>query len=167
MVPGKSLAIISLTGQVWHPIGRPSGLARSSIMPAERSPAAPATATCVMVVCTNSLLVIADTFCLPKNVSKIHQVCGAFRLFTKPTQRSESPSKGARFLEAGLRSTSCGGLHITAGNNINLENRIGCRDVGGGQAQFAPHDVAALSDGAGLIEGNLAVAALASEAAVA
>src|SRR6476469_11038290 len=28
-VPGKSFAIISRTGQVWHPRGKPRGLARS------------------------------------------------------------------------------------------------------------------------------------------
>ena len=36
-VPGKSFAIISRTGQVWHPIGIPSGLARSSRHPPQEN----------------------------------------------------------------------------------------------------------------------------------
>src|SRR5258708_32966069 len=56
MVPGKSLAIISLTGQVWHPMGMPSGLARSSEEVKERNPAA---AALVAAFLTNSLLEIA------------------------------------------------------------------------------------------------------------
>src|SRR5712664_1960744 len=57
IVPGKSLAIISLTGHVWHPIGMPSGLARSSSAHAERKPAA---ATFVAAFFKNSLLETAD-----------------------------------------------------------------------------------------------------------
>src|SRR5205807_4169911 len=57
MVPGKSLAIISRTGQVWHPIGSPNGFAPSSTAPAQ---SALATAACLAVLLTNSLLVIVD-----------------------------------------------------------------------------------------------------------
>src|SRR5215471_17105690 len=55
IVPGKSLAIISRTGQVWHPMGKPRGLACSFITPAERSPA---TAACVVATLQKSLLEI-------------------------------------------------------------------------------------------------------------
>jgi hypothetical protein len=44
MVPGKSLAIIALTGHVWHPMGNPSGLALSIPALAERNPATAALA---------------------------------------------------------------------------------------------------------------------------
>src|SRR5215470_4325646 len=57
IVPGKSLAIISRTGHVWHPIGIPSGLACSSKPPAEIKPAA---AAWVAALLTNSLLDISD-----------------------------------------------------------------------------------------------------------
>src|SRR6266446_250777 len=56
MVPGKSLAIISRTGQVWHPMGRPRGLARSSRAPRETRPAA---AAFVAEYLRNSLLEMA------------------------------------------------------------------------------------------------------------
>src|SRR5216683_2591230 len=56
MVPGKSLAIISRTGQVWHPMGKPRGLARSSRAPRERRPAA---AAFVAEYLRNSLLEMA------------------------------------------------------------------------------------------------------------
>src|SRR5260370_20472035 len=56
MVAGKSLAIISLTAQVWHPMGRPSGLARSSRAPTEKRPAA---AALVAEYLRNSLLGMA------------------------------------------------------------------------------------------------------------
>src|ERR1700722_16649784 len=42
IVPGKSLAMPSLTGQVWQPIGRPSGLAWSSKVAADKRLAAAA-----------------------------------------------------------------------------------------------------------------------------
>src|SRR5271169_2801211 len=57
MVPGKPLAIISLTGHVWHPMGKPRGSARSSSALAERNPAA---AEYVAALLRNSLLEIAD-----------------------------------------------------------------------------------------------------------
>src|SRR5262245_20283434 len=40
-------------------------------------------------------------------------------------------------------------------------------DVGFGEAELAAYDVAALGDGAGLVEGDLAIAALTSESAIA
>src|SRR5436309_15900795 len=52
-VPGKSLAIISRTGQVWHPIGMPSALARSCTTLADRKPAA---TVCTAAILQNSLL---------------------------------------------------------------------------------------------------------------
>src|SRR6266566_9526670 len=72
MVPGKSLAIISRTGQVWHPIGSPNGFARSSRAPAQ---SALATAACFAVFLTNSLLVIVD-ISPSKLGSKIHLLAG-------------------------------------------------------------------------------------------
>jgi hypothetical protein len=48
MVPGKSLAMLSLTGQVWQPIGRPRGLAWSSKMADKRLAAAARVAACFM-----------------------------------------------------------------------------------------------------------------------
>src|SRR5580700_3936399 len=57
IVPGKSLAIISLTGQVWHPMGMPSGSARSCSVPAETNPAA---AVYVAALFRKSLLEITD-----------------------------------------------------------------------------------------------------------
>src|SRR3981189_3154870 len=42
IVPGKSLAMPSLTGQVWQPIGRPRGLAWSSKAAADKRLAAAA-----------------------------------------------------------------------------------------------------------------------------
>src|SRR5215470_5878284 len=145
-VPGKSLPIISRTGHVWHPIGRPSGLARSSTAPAESRPA---TAACFAVVFKKPLLVIVD-ICSSKEAYKIHQ-------FRSNPSKQDSSSRGA------ARS----GLHDAPGNNINLEYGIGCREISRGEAQFASHNVAALSDGAGFVEGNFAVASLAAEAAVA
>src|SRR5690348_15827426 len=56
IVPGKSLAIISRTGHVWHPMGRPRGLARSSNAPVESTPAAAADFAVVFI---NSLLDIS------------------------------------------------------------------------------------------------------------
>jgi hypothetical protein len=41
MVPGKSFAIMLLTGQVWQPMGRPSGFARS-LWPDKKMPVAAA-----------------------------------------------------------------------------------------------------------------------------
>src|ERR1051326_218024 len=52
-VPGKSLAISSLTGQVWHPMGKSSGLAERSTATSENSPA---NAACCARVSQNSLL---------------------------------------------------------------------------------------------------------------
>src|SRR5580704_11156100 len=57
IVPGKSLAIISLTGQVWHPMGIPSGSARSGSVPAETNPEA---AVYVAALFRKSLLEITD-----------------------------------------------------------------------------------------------------------
>src|SRR5438132_4990964 len=57
MVPGKSLAIICRTGQVWHPMGMPSGLALRSKAAAERNPAA---AALVAAFLRNSLLEISS-----------------------------------------------------------------------------------------------------------
>src|ERR1043166_3651194 len=51
--PGKSLAIRSLTDQVWHPMGRSSGLAKNSLAPSENSPA---NAACCATVSQNCLL---------------------------------------------------------------------------------------------------------------
>jgi hypothetical protein len=51
------LAIISLTGHVWHPIGKPSGLARSFSAHPESKPTA---AACAAAFLQNSLLEIAD-----------------------------------------------------------------------------------------------------------
>src|SRR5579864_2605102 len=56
-VPGKSLAIISRTGQVLQPIGSPSGSACSFNAPAETKPTAAAE---VVAALQNSLLEIAD-----------------------------------------------------------------------------------------------------------
>src|ERR1051325_1237123 len=51
--PGKSLAIRSLTDQVWHPMGRSSGLVKNSLAPSENSPA---NAACCATVSQNCLL---------------------------------------------------------------------------------------------------------------
>jgi len=56
-VPGKSSAIIFRTGQVWHPMGIPSGLARRLNTPAEANPAA---AVHVAALFRNSLLDVFD-----------------------------------------------------------------------------------------------------------
>ena len=56
-VPGKSLAIISRTGQVWHPIGMPSGFACSLKTPAEIRPIA---ADCAAATLQKSRLEIAS-----------------------------------------------------------------------------------------------------------
>src|SRR5580765_7507425 len=56
MVPGKSFAIISRTGQVWHPMGIPSGSARRSTAAAEIRPVA---AMQVALSLTNSRLEIS------------------------------------------------------------------------------------------------------------
>ena len=53
------------------------------------------------------------------------------------------------------------------GHDINLKRRVGRRNVGRLQPELLANDVAALSDGAGLVERDLAVAALTAEAAVA
>src|SRR5262245_21674611 len=63
--PGKSLAIRSLTDQVWHPMGRSSGLAKNSLAPSENSPA---NAACCATVSQNSLLVSAVIG--PSNVAR-------------------------------------------------------------------------------------------------
>src|ERR671924_795103 len=60
-----------------------------------------------------------------------------------------------------------GGFDVTAWDNVDLQHWVGCRNITGRQSQFAPHDIAALSDGAGFVEGDFAVAALAPETAVA
>jgi hypothetical protein len=58
MVPGKSLAIISLTGQVWQPMGMPSGLARRRNAPTVAR--TPAVAACAAPFLRNARLEIAD-----------------------------------------------------------------------------------------------------------
>ncbi|PYT74678.1 MAG: hypothetical protein DMG39_02210 [Acidobacteria bacterium] len=63
------MAIICRTGHVWHPSGKPSGLARKSGAPAESKPT---TAACFAVLFRNSLLVVA-LICTPKAAYKIHQ----------------------------------------------------------------------------------------------
>src|SRR5258708_8873767 len=72
MVAGKSLAIISLTAQVWHPMGRPSGLARSSRAPAEKRPAA---AALVAEYLRNSLLEMAGIWRFPFSPSRPRGGC--------------------------------------------------------------------------------------------
>jgi hypothetical protein len=57
MVPGKSLAIIFLTGQVWHPMGMPRGFARSPFAAANKIPAALVSTVAVL---KKFLLEIAD-----------------------------------------------------------------------------------------------------------
>ena len=52
IVPGKSFAIIVRTGQVWHPIGIPKGLARSLVA---WDASSPASATLVPALVKNSL----------------------------------------------------------------------------------------------------------------
>jgi len=52
-------------------------------------------------------------------------------------------------------------------HNIHLQLRILRRDIGRFQAEFFADGAAALGDGAGFVEGDFAVAALAAEAAVA
>src|SRR5580704_17087084 len=56
IVPGKSLAMPSLTGQVWQPIGRPRGLARSSKAADNKLTAA----TLDAAFCRNALLDRSD-----------------------------------------------------------------------------------------------------------
>src|SRR5215475_2884802 len=56
-VSGKSLEIMSRTGHVWHRIGRPSGLAWSSVTPPHIKPAI---AACAAALLQNSRLEIAD-----------------------------------------------------------------------------------------------------------
>ena len=55
---------------------------------------------------------------------------------------------------------------LPPGNHIDLELCIGGRYVRNRQPQFAPNDIAALCEGAGFVERDLAIAALASKAAV-
>src|SRR5690606_15533967 len=52
-------------------------------------------------------------------------------------------------------------------HNVHLQLRIGRGDVARLEAEFLADDVAALGDGGGLVEGDLAVAALPAESAVA
>src|SRR6266496_3849062 len=52
-------------------------------------------------------------------------------------------------------------------HHVDLQLRIRGRNVRRRQAELSANNVAALSDGAGLVEGNLAVASLTSEPAVA
>src|SRR5262245_43496482 len=54
-----------------------------------------------------------------------------------------------------------------ARHDVGLQQRIGRRYDRGGQAELAADDVGALSDRRGLEKGDVAVAALAAEAAVA
>src|SRR5579872_4072378 len=55
---------------------------------------------------------------------------------------------------------------LAAGNHIDLKLRVGGWDVGGWESEFTTHDIAALRQGARLVKGDLAIAALTSEAAV-
>src|SRR5262252_5932538 len=103
MVPGKSLAIISRTGQVWHPIGRPSGLARSSRAPAAPVDNRPATAACLPVVFRNSLLVVVD-ICPSKAVSKIHLLYSPAKHVRKRDSKSHKRTREA--LQAGLHGAN-------------------------------------------------------------
>src|SRR5262249_2015394 len=56
---------------------------------------------------------------------------------------------------------------LAAGDYVDLELGVRCRHAGFRKTQFTPNDVAALRDGAGFVERDLAIAALAAEAAVA
>jgi hypothetical protein len=56
-VAGKSLAIMSRTGHVWHPIGKPKGFACSFSTPDDTKPTVAAD---VVTVLQNSLLEISD-----------------------------------------------------------------------------------------------------------
>src|SRR5215510_5571685 len=76
--PGKSLAIRSLTDQVWHPMGRSSGLAKNSLAPSENNPA---NAACCATVAQNSLLVSA--------------VIGSSNVARRPGGRLQLPSRSA------------------------------------------------------------------------
>src|SRR4051812_4823532 len=68
--------------------------------------------------------------------------------------------------EASARLTA-GERGRSSGHDVNLKHRIGGGNVSLRHAEFATHDVAALGDCAGLIERDLAIAALAPKAAVA
>src|SRR6185437_3666755 len=62
---------------------------------------------------------------------------------------------------------SSGRAGLAAGDDIELQLRVGCGHVSRFETELFAHDIAALSDGAGLVESDFARAALAAEAAVA
>src|SRR5215469_4989383 len=82
----------------------------------------------------------------------------------KSPSQERTGTPAARGVSSGALS---GGPGLAPGNDIDLQRGIGRWHIGSCQAQFAPHDVTALGDGAGFVEGNFAVAALAPEPAVA
>src|ERR1039458_8548522 len=68
---------------------------------------------------------------------------------------------------AGLKPGSSPPSNSTPGHYVDLQYRIGSGHVCGRHTSLAPYDVGSLGDGAGHVEGDLAIAALPAEAAVA
>jgi hypothetical protein len=56
--------------------------------------------------------------------------------------------------------------NLAAGNDVDLELWVGGGDVCRRESEFTTHDIATLRQGTRLVKGDLAIAALASEAAV-
>src|SRR5439155_27381306 len=85
-------------------------------------------------------------------------------------RRTASASNyGSRNASDAPRSTCCALIVMSSGlrHDVGLQHRVGRRDVGDVEAELFTNDVAPLRDRRGFVEGDLAIAALTAEAAVA
>jgi hypothetical protein len=84
----------------------------------------------------------------------------------KPTKRGEANNTPSPALEHGVLD-SFGGINVPSGHHIDLQFRVGRRNIRSRQSKLAAHDVCALGDSAGLVERDLPVCSLSAKTAVA
>src|SRR5205807_2045992 len=83
--PSRLGTSICVSGHVWHPMGSPSGFARSSRARAGPAETKPATAACFAVLFRNSLLVIADICPLQGGLQDTPEARPMRRMFASET----------------------------------------------------------------------------------